>query len=156
MDGGLQLCSPWSSSRCKPAVASFHHNQILAPRPSPLAKLIKTPIRVNPLAFSLCGAYRSSTADGLGYMNRRNYSELITEWVTHFTHFTQAPENNIRVISNFFENSRRYSQFKVHKRCQRHRWQICRRCQRRRGQIATGINNTGSKFATGVIDTGGK
>jgi hypothetical protein len=24
-------------------------------RPSPLDKLIKTPIRVNPLAFSLCG-----------------------------------------------------------------------------------------------------
>jgi hypothetical protein len=79
MYGGLQL-----SNRCKPVVASFHHNQIMAHRPSPLAKLIKTPIRVNPLAFSLCGAYRSSTADGLGYMNGRNYSELIKEWVTHF------------------------------------------------------------------------
>jgi len=32
-------------------------------------------------------------------------------WIT----FPQAPENNIRVISNFFENS----QFKVHHRCQR-------------------------------------
>ncbi len=28
------------------------------------------------------------------------------------------------IISNFFENSRRYSQVKVHHRCQRHRWQI--------------------------------
>jgi hypothetical protein len=83
MDGGLQLCSPCSSSRYKPAVASFHHNQIVAPRPSPLAKLIKTPIRVNPLAFSLCGVY-SSMADELGYMNRKTYSEHIKEWVTHF------------------------------------------------------------------------
>ncbi len=38
--------------------------------------------------------------------------------------FPQAPDNNIRIISNFFENSRRYSQVKVHHRCQRHRWQI--------------------------------
>ncbi len=57
----------------------------------------------------------------------------------------QAPDNNIRIISNFFENSRRYSQVKVH-----------HRCQRRRCQIATGINDAGDKFATGVIDIGGK
>ncbi len=41
-------------------------------------------------------------------------------WIT----FTQAPDNNIRIISNFFENSLRYSQVKVHHRCQRHRRQI--------------------------------
>jgi hypothetical protein len=29
--------------------------------------------------------------------------------------------------SSFFENSRRYSQVKVHHRYQRHRWQICHR-----------------------------
>jgi hypothetical protein len=50
-----------------------------------------------------------------------------------FRFFPQAPENNSRVISNFFENSLRYSQVKVHHGCQRH-----------------------GKFATGVIDTGGK
>ncbi len=38
--------------------------------------------------------------------------------------FPQAPENNIRVLSIFFENSRRYSQVKVHHRYQRHRWHI--------------------------------
>ncbi len=38
--------------------------------------------------------------------------------------FPQAPDNNIRIISKFFEISRRYSQVKVHHRCQRHRWQI--------------------------------
>ncbi len=49
--------------------------------------------------------------------------------------FPQAPKNDIRVISNFFENSRRYSQVKVHHRCQRHRWQNCRRYQRHQRQI---------------------
>ncbi len=65
-------------------------------------------------------------------------------WIT----FPQAPDNNIRFISIFFDNSRRYSQVKVHHRCQRHRWQIChRRCQLHRWQIAAGINDTGGKFA---------
>ncbi len=75
-------------------------------------------------------------------------------WIT----FSEAPENNIRIISNFFENSRRFSQVKP--RCttgvndtggklpmvsttpvanfrwyRRHRW-----------QIATGINDTSGKF----------
>ncbi len=63
-------------------------------------------------------------------------------WIT----FPQAPDNNIRIISNFFENLRRYSQVKVHHRCQRHRWQIRHRCQWHRWQIAGGINNIGGKF----------
>ncbi len=37
--------------------------------------------------------------------------------------FLLAPENNTRVISNFFKNLRRYSQVKVHHHCQRHQWQ---------------------------------
>ncbi len=41
-------------------------------------------------------------------------------WIT----FPQAPDNNIRIISNFFENSRRYSHVKVHHWYQRHRRQI--------------------------------
>jgi hypothetical protein len=78
----------------------------------------------------------------------------------------QAPDNNIRIISNFFENSRRYSQVKVHHRCQRHRWWWwCTGVVDTGGKFATGINDTGSspcvvdtggKFATGVNDTGGK
>ncbi len=63
-------------------------------------------------------------------------------WIT----FPQAPDNNIRIISNFFENSRRYSQVKVHHRCQWHVWQICHRCQWHVWQIAAGINDTGGKF----------
>ncbi len=38
--------------------------------------------------------------------------------------FPQAPEYNIRVISNFFKISRWYSHVKVHHRYQQHRWQI--------------------------------
>jgi hypothetical protein len=88
--------------------------------------------------------------------------------------FPQAPDNNSRIISNFFENSRRYSQVKVHHRWQichiatgvndtginrrqichryqRHRWQICHRCR-----WSPCVVDTGGKFATGVNDTGGK
>ncbi len=39
----------------------------------------------------------------------------------------QAPENNARVISYFFENTRRYSQVNVHHRYHRHRWCTLRR-----------------------------
>ncbi len=38
--------------------------------------------------------------------------------------FPPAPEYSIKSVSNFFENSRRYSRVKVHHRYQRHRWQI--------------------------------
>ncbi len=50
----------------------------------------------------------------------RDFLLQVFSWIT----FPQAPDKNIRIISNFFENSRRYSQVKVHHRCQRHRWQI--------------------------------
>jgi hypothetical protein len=50
--------------------------------------------------------------------------------------FSQASDNNITLISNFFlENSRRYLQVKVHHWYQRHGWQICRQCQLHRRQI---------------------
>ncbi len=60
--------------------------------------------------------------------------------------FPQAPEYTIGAVSNFFENSRRYSQLKVdhwyqrhrqqnYRRYQRHRWQICHRYQQHRRQI---------------------
>ncbi len=60
--------------------------------------------------------------------------------------FPPAPEYHIMTVLNFFENSRRYSQAKVHHRYQRHRRQICHRCQRHRRQIATGVNDTGGKL----------
>ncbi len=61
--------------------------------------------------------------------------EIFCFWFFSWITFPQAPDNIIWIVSNFFENSRRYSQVKVHHRCQRHRW-----------QIAAGINDTGGKF----------
>jgi len=60
--------------------------------------------------------------------------EIFRFWFFSSISFPPAPEYPIRTVSNFFENSRRYSQVKVHHRYQRHRWQICHRCQRHRRQ----------------------
>jgi len=45
-------------------------------------------------------------------------------WFFSWICFPPAPEYSIKTISNFFENSRRYSQLKVCHRCQWHRWQM--------------------------------
>ncbi len=56
--------------------------------------------------------------------------EIFCFWLFSWISFPPAPEYPIRTVSNFFENSQRYSQVKVH-----HRRQICHRCQRHRRQI---------------------
>ena len=66
-------------------------------------------------------------------------------WFFSRISFSPAPEYPIRTISNFFENSQRYLQVKVHHWYQRHRWQIC-----------TGVNDTGGKIADSINHTGGK
>jgi hypothetical protein len=43
----------------------------------------------------------------------------LSTWIS----FPQAPDYTIRVVSNFFENSRRYSQLKMHNRYRWNRWQ---------------------------------
>ncbi len=50
----------------------------------------------------------------------RDFRLLFFSWIS----FPQASEYFLAAISNFFENSRRYSRLKVHHRCQRHRWQM--------------------------------
>ncbi len=40
--------------------------------------------------------------------------------------FPQAPEYTNRAVWNFLENSRRYSQLKVHHGCHWHRWQMAK------------------------------
>ncbi len=50
--------------------------------------------------------------------------EIFDVWFFSWISFPQAPEYTIRAVSNFFENSRRYSQLKVHHRCHWHRWQM--------------------------------
>ncbi len=50
--------------------------------------------------------------------------EIFRFWFFSWTSFPQASAYTIRTVSNFFENSRRYSQLRVCHRCQRHRWQM--------------------------------
>ncbi len=50
--------------------------------------------------------------------------EIFCFWFFSWISFPPAPEYPIRTVSNFLENSRRYSQVKVHHQYQRHRWQI--------------------------------
>ncbi len=49
----------------------------------------------------------------------RDFLLLVFSWIN----FSPAPELSTRTISNFFKNSRKYSQVKVHHRYQRHRQQ---------------------------------
>jgi len=50
--------------------------------------------------------------------------EIFCFWFLSWISFPPAPEYSIKTVSNFFENSRRYSQLKVDHRYQRHQWQI--------------------------------
>ncbi len=50
--------------------------------------------------------------------------EIFCFWFFSWISFPPAPEYPIRTVSNFFENSRRYSQLKVDHRCRWHRWQM--------------------------------
>jgi hypothetical protein len=74
--------------------------------------------------------------------------------------FPQAPKNNTRVISNFFENSWRYSQGQIFQQYQRHWRQIVGTRSADAvdtgGKFATDVNDTYGKFATGFKDTSGK
>jgi hypothetical protein len=52
--------------------------------------------------------------------------EIFCFWFFSWISFPQASEYTIGAVSNFFENSRRYSQLKVDHRYQRHQWQTMR------------------------------
>ncbi len=60
---------------------------------------------------------------------KRQCHEIFDFWFFSWISFPQAPGYTIRVVSNLFENSRRYSQLKVHHQCRWHRWQICHLCR---------------------------
>ncbi len=62
----------------KLALASFHSKTNHGPHTSLSAELSKVLIRVNPLAFGV----------GDEFIYRRNYSELIKEWVSHLAKAT--------------------------------------------------------------------
>ncbi len=50
--------------------------------------------------------------------------EIFCFWFFSWISFPQAPDYTIMVVSNFFDNSRRYSQLKGCHRCQQRRWQM--------------------------------
>ena len=58
------------------------------------------------------------------FMLKGQCHEIFDFWFFSWINFPQAYEYTFTAISNFFENSRRYSRLKVHHRCQRHRWQM--------------------------------
>jgi hypothetical protein len=66
---------------------------------------------------------------------KRHCHEIFVSGFFHESVYPPAPEYPIRIVSNFCENSRRYSQVKVHHQYQRHRWQIFHWCQRHQWQI---------------------
>jgi hypothetical protein len=68
------------------ALTCFKHKTNYGP--SSLAKIIKTPIRVNLSTFVLCGVCSNSAVDELEYIYRRDYLELIKEWVAHLAKTT--------------------------------------------------------------------
>jgi hypothetical protein len=61
------------------ALAGLFTEQIMAPCPFPTARLIKTPIRVNSLAFGVFGVCSSNAADELEYIYGENYFERIKD-----------------------------------------------------------------------------
>jgi hypothetical protein len=48
---------------------------------------------------------------------KRQCHEIFDFRFSTWIHFPQAPDYTIRAVSNFFEDSRRYSQLKVHHWC---------------------------------------
>ena len=72
--------------------------------------------------------------------------------------FPPAPEYSIKTVSNFFENSRRYSQVNVHHRYQRHRRQImgtisgCRQLKvNLKAKIYTYVSSTTQRWPNKII-----
>ncbi len=76
------------------------------------------------------GTARSSRYDkvswhweGLKSVSKGQCHEFFCFWFSSWISFPPALEYSMKTISNFFENWRRYLQFKVHHRYQRHQWQ---------------------------------
>ncbi len=96
------------------------------------------------IIFLLCAQHASR---GIHFLKGQCH-EIFCCWFFSWISFPPAPEYPIRIVSNFFENSRRYLQVKVHHRYQRHRQQNLplislellipvARCRQHRGQFAT-------------------
>ncbi len=65
----------------------------------------------------------------LHYLKRQCHEIFDCSFSTWIS-FPEAPDYTIRAVSYFFENSRRYSELKVHHRCRWHWWQMEKNLQK--------------------------
>ncbi len=77
----------------------------------------------------LCSVDYSSISVSQSHMHKMSdlkgqCHEIFCFWFFSSICFPPAPECPSRTVSNFFENSRRYSQLKVDHQCSWHRWQM--------------------------------
>ncbi len=69
------------------------------------------------------GRFAAAQMANDGFLKGR-YHEIFCFWFFSWISFPQASDYTVRAVSNFFQNSRRYSQLKVCHGCQQHRWQV--------------------------------
>ncbi len=112
--------------------------------PNPLIVVLRHPFLASNFSFNFIYSLFSLTRC-LSIRLKGQCHEIFLLLVFFIFSFPPAPEYPLRTVSNFFENSRRYSQVKVNHRWQRHRRQNCRRYQRHRRQICH-REDTGGKF----------
>ncbi len=76
--------------------------------------------------------------------------EIFCFWFFCMNQFPPSPDYTIRAVSNFFENSRRFSQLNgKNLKSEKFLWFHL-------DTFATGVADTSGKFAAGFVDTGGK
>ncbi len=80
-------------------------------------------IKIRLINHVLCPSAQSNELHNIRSLKGQCH-EIFCFWFFSWISVPQAPEYTIRAVSNFFENSRRYSQIKDDHRYQRHRWQI--------------------------------
>ncbi len=77
-------------------------------------------VRLVVLGLPQAGAYTDLFENLSEISLKGQCHEIFCFWFFSWTSFPQASDFTIRAVSNFCENSRRYSQLKVCHRCQRH------------------------------------
>jgi len=86
--------------------------------PVPLFFNIPTLLHLMKPFFSCYLVIYRFSAPSVGFIRLKGQChEIFDFWFLSLICFPQAPEYTIRAVSNLFENSRTYSQFKVHHRC---------------------------------------
>ncbi len=108
------------------------------------------------------GTARSSRYDKVSWrweslksVSKGQCHEIFCFWFSSWISFPPALEYSMKTISNFFENWRRYLQFKVHQRYQRHQWQTLTPAAKLPPVSTTPAANFYTSLAS-VVDTSSK